>query len=337
MFLRSPQLMSLAILSCLCLLCGCTSALNPSTSNDITLLSLLDESATAQAPSQWIVRYDRSGRPALEGAPFTQMDAPALSSLADGLTLSAATMAAAQARDIQQIDVELGAGGLELWVNGWNLPSIGWDAARLGAAQALLTTYSPQLASLPQQLQRLEPQLLKIAIRFPANANGANLALSSDGKAVTTYRAQQAAFLATVGAAPRIQIPLFYEVDGGWRVGGLNQTEWQALTGLPWEALMLPPSVLANAAAAEISQVEISTDREGLYVTIADRELPTLRWGDGRLRNAIALATGAYPLVADATSATAPAIEQALPILLAAEVQINIFFPDRQGKYAIQE
>ena len=126
-----------------------------------------------------------------------------------------------------------------------------------------------------------------------------------------------------------MQIPVEYAADGTWTVQGLSDTEWQALTGLPFGYVRLNPELVQGALNAGIDQVIVWTDSEGIHVTIGDRDLPYLRWADGGIRTLLDLFIRLGIVQSDTIDQHTLdlALEQWLPALQSTNLRIVVHFP----------
>ena len=145
----------------------------------------------------------------------------------------------------------------------------------------------------------------------------------------------QEAFMASVGdTPPTINLPIFYDADGGWRVGDLTDAEWTALTGLPLQAIRLQPSMMNSIMGAGINEISLYTTPEGLHVSINGKSLPYIGWADGEINHLLDLADQAHLWDSLADSGmnmgdVVGLVESLLPIVQSTDTSINVFFPDR--------
>jgi hypothetical protein len=192
--------------------------------------------------------------------------------------------------------------------------------------------------SLPAGLDTLLPAIANLGVgvilRFPPG-QGAELIpleVTGEGSAAAEAEAAAAAYLEQVGDPARINIPVFYEADGGWTMAGMTDAEWTALTGQSiLTSLRLPPETIANLSEAGITEMTLSTDSEGLHLSVNGNPLPHLSWGDGKLMYVIDLAAGAGLLddvaAGDDQAAVVDAIKQLLPIITSSNVTLHVFLP----------
>jgi hypothetical protein len=187
--------------------------------------------------------------------------------------------------NIQHLQVNNHAGGLTLLVNGEPIPSLQWDGESLTATADTLAVFGLAVPMLEQVLPLVQQLGIGIIVRFPVASGQEVLPLYVEGGSSAAMEAQAAQdeFLAAVGSPPKINLPIFYADDGSYSVGELTDTEWTALTGVPWYALRLNPDMLNSLSAAGVESLGISTDAEGIQLSLNGRNLPRLTWGDGQL------------------------------------------------------
>jgi hypothetical protein len=187
--------------------------------------------------------------------------------------------------NIQHLQVNNHAGGLTLLVNGEPIPSLAWDGESLTATADTLEVFGLAVPMLERVLPLVQQLGLGVIVRFPVGSGSEAIPLFVEGESTAAMEAQAAQdeFLAAVGAPPKINLPIFYAADGSYSVGDLTDTEWTALTGIPWYALRLNPDLLGGLQSAGVESLGISTDAEGIQIMVNDRSLPTLTWGEGQL------------------------------------------------------
>ncbi len=280
-----------------------------------------------------VIAYDEDGVPSLGGvAPLSEFADLLPATVISQLTLSAAQVKQVQAAGMQHLMVSNTPSGLRILVNGQLLPALVWDQQSL---DNLLMLLGPVDESWPAALRDLLATLTNLGVglvvQFPPAPGAAALPLIAEGAQSNADRAQanRQAFLARTGAAPVLQIPVVYGEDGAWTVQGLSDTEWQALTGLPFGYVRLNPDLVRGATAAGIRQVIVWTDSDGIHLTVGERELPYLRWADGGFYTLIDLLLD-LGILQNNTGNQAlldQVLDEWLPALQAADVRIVVQFP----------
>jgi hypothetical protein len=279
-----------------------------------------------------VVDYSSTGEPSLGDTPLSDLQALIPPALLSQLRLDAATIELLTTAGIQHVQVSNTPTGFRLLVNGEALPTLVWDANSLDTLLDLLAPIEPDaIASLGNLLDTITNLGIGVVIRFPVAEGAQPLPLVAEGETSNAAAAAeaQAAFLAQAGGAPIFQIPVIYAADGTWTVEGLTDTEWQALTGLPFGYVRLNPDLVEGAVRAGIDRVVVWTDADGIHVTLGDRELPYLRWADGGIRTLLDLLVRLDVLSGDQLDPQALdlLLEQWLPALQATNLRIVVNFP----------
>ena len=298
------------------------------------------QTATQEGTSQFavdlpalVIDVDSEGNLTTDGIPLAALAASFGVTALDTLKLTPEQVAQLTAANIQHVQIDNLPDGLKVLVNGEEVPTLVWDANSLAVLQSLLGTVGD---GVPLVVQRLLPLISKlgagITVRFPL-AQGAELiplTVSGEGTAASTAQAAQQAFLESVGSPRQLGAPIGYAADGSWRVAGLSEAEWITLTGQSaLESLRLPASLISKLTNAGVKTIVISTDPDGVHMTVNDQALPYLAWGEGRLSHALALAasTGLLDnLDGDAAHLTT-AIEALLPLITGSQVELRLTLP----------
>lgn len=237
------------------------------------------------------------------------------------------------ASDIQHVQVNNGPEGLLLLVNGEQIPSISYDDGALEATAGALSAFGMAIPMLDKVLGLVDQIGIGVIVRFPIAEGMAQIPLyvEGDGSAAMAARQAQDEFLTAVGTAPRINLPVFYEADGSWTVGNLSDSEWTALTGAPMSALRLNTALLDGLAAAGVDELGISTDTEGIHISINGNDLPTLTWGDGELLHLLNLADqlNLWDMVAPGMNLgeILVTVNELLPVVTATDFDLTVHFP----------
>jgi hypothetical protein len=158
--------------------------------------------------------------------------------------------------------------------------------------QVLKPLEPSSVSSLGSLLDAITNLGVGVVVRLPLLQGAEEIPLIVQGASSNAAAAQaaQQAFLTRAGGAPIVQIPVEYAADGTWTVEGLSDTEWQALTGLPFGYVRLNPDLVEGAVRAGINQVVVWTDSDGIHEKLGESDLPYLRWGDGGIRTLVDLA-----------------------------------------------
>ena len=240
-----------------------------------------------------VIDYDREGVPSIAGQPLAALGSTLPASLQAQLKLPASAIETLIAANIQHFQLSNTPTGLQILVNGQPVTSLVWDDLTLRNLLNLLRPMAPTVAA---QVEQFLPTVTRlgtgVTLRFPLQQGANPLPLAATGEASNALRQQetQQAFLTAAGAAPTLQIPVYYDPEGRWTVAGLTDSEWQALTGLPFGGLRLSPQLMADLNAAGIRQATVRADAAGLHLFLNGKALPYVSWEEGELLTLLALA-----------------------------------------------
>jgi hypothetical protein len=279
-----------------------------------------------------VITYSDAGEPSIGSAPLGDLQALVPATLLSQLTVDQATIDRLVNAGIQHVQISNTPSGLRILVNGQPLPTLVWDAKSLDALLQILEPIEPSaVAALGNLLDTTTNIGVGVVVELPVPAGAAAIPLivTGEGSNAAAAEAAQQAFVARAGGTPVVQIPVRYADDGTWTVQGLTDTEWQALTGLPFGYVRLNPELIAGAVSAGINQVIVWTDRDGIHVTLGERELPYLRWGDGGIQTLLdlALRLGVMQENEVAPDTLKLLVDQWLPALQSTELRIVVDFP----------
>lgn len=277
------------------------------------------------------IDFDSEGAASLGGVPLASFGALLPAGLAD-LKLDKATVDQLTAANIQHIQVTTVPSGLLIMVNGEPIPSMRWNDEQLANLGEVVELLGP---AVPAAVRAVLPIItdvgVGVALRLPV-AQGVDMIpvqVAGDASSAATAQAAQQAFIAEVGAAPVIRIPVVYDTAGNFTVQGISDAEWQALTGAPVGQLRLNAQLLQSLAAAGITNATVRTDAAGIHIALNGKELPVLGWAEGELNHLIKLAAGAGLL--DSTGMDAAAVsslvDALLPAIQSSNIEINATFP----------
>jgi len=279
-----------------------------------------------------VIDFDSNGQASIGGVPASEMGAMAGADLT-GLALSPDWISYFSMTDIQHLQVNNSAEGLLVLVNGQPVPSLEWDENSLVATAGALSSLGIAVPVLDKVLPLVQQLGIGVIMRFPVQAGAEVIPFSvmGDGSAAEMAHAAQAEFLAAVGAPPKINLPIVYQADGSYSVGDLSDTEWTALTGVPWNALRLDPTAITGLTSAGITSMAFETDQEGIHVSINGNPLPSIGWGNGEVQHVLNLAGQmgiweAYMPGVNMDDMMAT-VESLLPVVQTTDANISIYLP----------
>lgn len=281
-----------------------------------------------------VIDFDAAGSPSVGNVPLAQLGAMVMPGVLDSVVLPADTIAFLTESNIQHIQIDNSPSGLLILVNGQPIPSIKWDGEILSATAETLGQLGMGVPALEKLLPLVNHLGLGVIARFPVPEGVAAVpTFVESSPAAAAAKEAQDEFLASVGGeAPRIILPVIYDMDGGWRVGDLTDAEWVSLTGMPWDALRLQSGVIQGLMTANISEIAIETDASGIHIGINGRQLPYIGWADGEINHVLDLAgqMGLWNTLADSgmnMGEIVSMVEKLLPVVQTAETSINVYFP----------
>ena len=230
--------------------------------------------------------------------------------------------------NIQHIQVSNTPEGLLLLVNGLSIPSISYDGDSLSALPGAINDLA-DIGPMADLLVDLVDQIgIGVIARFPV-APGAEeipLFVEGDSSAAMAAKAAQEEFLASVGTPPRINLPIFYGDDGSISIGDLSIDELSAMTGASLDALVMGLGPLEAVRGMGVSVLGISTDKDGITISLDGNALPTLDWSDGKASNLIEMVSQIPLLEVMGLGSVLPVVNQLLPLVQSAEIDLTLHF-----------
>lgn len=274
-----------------------------------------------------VIDFDAEGQATVGGVPVADLN-PGLASL--DTMIGPDTIGMITENNIQHVQLATAPTGVEILVNGQAIPSLAWDGESLAGAQQLLSILGNEGLSM---VQSLLPQIANIGVgvvlRFPPSQGAEVIPLTGDGSAAATAAEAQEAFLAQAGSPARINIPLTYASDGTFSVGALTADELTVLLGAPLESLTLTEEQIAQYTAAGLKTFTLTTDSDGVRMTLNGNPLPSLSWGEGKLGYGLSLLLQTGLLGGgDASADMGALIDKLLPIIQTAEVNVQVTMPE---------
>jgi sulfur carrier protein ThiS len=237
------------------------------------------------------------------------------------------------AANIQHVQIANTPEGILILVNGQAIPSLAWDGEKLVATAEVLEQVGPTVALLDKVLPLVRNLGIGVTIRVPVAQGTEVLPLTVTDDAVAQEAiAAQDEFLRAVGTPPTFQLVITYADDGTWTLGDMTQAEWSTIAPIPWEQLNLPPQAIQAASAAGIDEIGLTTNADGIFISINGKTLPYITWADGRINHVLNLALeaglldglmGANPNMATLVET----VESLLPAVQASNVNIRVVFP----------
>ena len=280
-----------------------------------------------------VIDIDSAGQPSVGNVPLKQLGDMFAPGQLDSWVVPSDIVALMTESNIQHFQIDNTPNGLLLLINGEPIPSIKWDGQILSDTAGLITQLGAGTAVLEEMLPTITNLGIGAIVRFPLQEGVAAIPTYVEGgEAALAAQQAQEEFLASVGTPPTITVPMFYDADGGWRVGDLSDAEWSNLTGLPFQAARLQPDMIQGIISSGITEVSIYTDDAGLHLSINRRALPYIGWADGEITHLLEVGDqlGLWNTLADNGMNMGEVIgmvESLLPAVQSSNTSINVYFP----------
>jgi hypothetical protein len=249
------------------------------------------------------------------------------------LTVPAETVDLLSAYNVQHIQIDNTPEGLLILVNGQPIPSLAWDGEKLVATVDVLEQFGPGVPFLAKVLPLLTNLGVGVIVRFPVAEGEDALPLEApDSEAATAARAAQEEFLAAVETPPVVHVTVAYNPDGTWTLADMGGADWSAIAPGMLDMLTMQPATIQAMSDAGINEIGLSTNADGIFISINGQTLPYITWADGRIYHLLELAeqsgmladmTGGDPNV----SAILDTVESLLPAVQATDVSLRVTFP----------
>ncbi len=291
------------------------------------------EDAFVDLPALY-VDYGTDGMAMIGGAPAANVGAMLGQDLSM-LNLGPEAVAGLSSANIQHIQINNTPNGLVIAVNGRRMPSLAWDGAILSGLGSLIGELGVPLGGIEQMLPVLTNTGFGLVLRFPV-AEGRAIIPLVDPEAQRAVQEAQAAveqYLAGVGGqVPAIQFTVNYRPDGTWTVQDMDAAAWEQVLPIGWDGFNLSPQVVQGAAGLGLRTLGVSTDQEGIAISINDRALPKITWGQGELGNILKLLeeSGALEMASGGGADVQGLVEmvkQLLPTVQTADFDMTVNFP----------
>lgn len=298
-----------------------------------------EESVALDLPAI-VLDFDAAGVPSIGDIPLADLAGDLAPGMIDDIALPADVVQFMMDSNIQHIQISNSPDGLLLLVNGRAVPSLKWDGDELANTARAVDLFGAEIGPAVEALEELLPLITNLGVgvvaRFPVPEGVAAIELDAgqpDSVRLAAMRTQES-FLQTVNRPPMISVPIIYDAQGSWRVGDLTYAEWISLTGMPiFDSFRLRPEAIDSLIDQGITEFAVSTDVDGIHVSINGLDLPYIGWADGELNNALVLAeqAGVWDMLEgqnmDVDDIVAM-VETVLPVVQATEIRIVAQFPE---------
>lgn len=233
--------------------------------------------------------------------------------------------------DIQHIELVMTKGGLMLFVNGKPMPYLAGDKETLQTLGETLEALDVANAkvirwALDNILARVG---LPVAVKFPVAAGKAEIPLV-DLQALPLVDIEQTRTAA--GSAPLIlHADIAVDAFGKPTIAGFPLSQLQdglnrAGIAADLSGVGLSPEMVATLTGADIQNLQVEIEPEGLYLCLDGRRLPPIAWDAERLSNLIDLYAQLSP---DAPSLGA--LRFFAPYLQPSDIELTLQLPKQPG------
>ena len=282
-----------------------------------------------------VIDFNADGQPSIGNMPIAQLASTFGVAALDQVKLQPAQIKMLTDANIQHIQIDNQPTGLTILINGEAIPSLAWDGTSLKETSATIGKLGGVVTP---ALEKILPMITNLGIgaivRFPVAQGKAAIPtyITGEGSAATKAVAAQKAFVDSVGKTPKINIPIFYNADGSFRIADLSSAEFTTLTGLPMTGLQMPAAALDNLKSKGISDVSIATNATGIHISINGNDLPYISWDNGKLNHLLDLAgqMGLWNTLADRGLNPADVntmLDKVLPMVQSTDFDIHLIIP----------
>jgi len=325
-----PVVLASFLMVALALLAGC--APRASSAGTTTAATTADDSKIVIDLPALVLDVQPDGSLNVGGKPITQLGGSLGASLASA-NIPATMVDSITGLKIQHIQIDNTPDGLLILVNGQAIPSLAWDGEKLVATAQVLEQLGSGVALLDRVLPLIQDVGVGVILRFPLAQGETPLPMVApqSDDAAKAIQAQKE-FLDAVGTPPVVHFTIAYNADGTWTIADVNQTDLTKMLNVPATMLNLTPQTIASVTKAHITDIGLSTNKDGIFITINGKTLPYLTWADGRVSHLLTLAkdTGLLNQVLGSSPDMAGAvdtIESLLPAIQASDVSLKVTFP----------
>jgi len=281
-----------------------------------------------------VIDFNAQGEPSVGNVPVAQLASTFGAGSLDQLKLPPAQIDMLTKANIQHIQIDNLPSGLTILINGEAIPSFAWDGKSLTELTTTLGKFGPVSPALGKLLPMITNLGIGVIVRFPVaeGKEAISTYVTGEGSAAAKATQAQKDFVTNVGKTPKINIPIFYNADGSFRVADLSSAEFTTLTGMPMTGLQLPPAALDNFKQKGISDITISTNATGIHISINGNDLPYISWDNGKLNHLLDLAgqAGLWNTLADRGLNPADVttmLDKVLPMVQSTDFDLHLIMP----------
>ncbi|MFN8492174.1 MAG: hypothetical protein U0350_31535 [Caldilineaceae bacterium] len=280
-----------------------------------------------------VIDFNAQGEPSVGNVPIAQLASTFGAGGLDQAKLPPNVIDQLTKANIQHIQIDNQPSGLTILVNGEAIPSLAWDGKSLKEITATLSKFGPVSPAVEKLLPLITNLGIGVIARFPVAQGKEAIPSYITGEASTAAKASaaQKSFMDNVGKAPKINIPVFYNADGSFRIADLSGAEFTTLTGMPLN-LQMSPAAIDNFKQKGISDIALATNANGIHLSINGNDLPYISWDNGKLNHVLDLAgqMGLWNTLADRGLNPADVtamLDKVLPMLTSTDFSIHLIMP----------
>jgi len=214
-----------------------------------------------------------------------------------------------QAANVQKMEVRIGYNGIHVYANGADLPYIAWDAESLSTLQDVVRN-APNIPN-GALIANVLPVLRQIGLGVALNLPGAAAANLPSWSGETTAQSETVDPAQVIGP---FQIgSVAFDEQGNLQIGSV------AGAALGLNGPLLDANTLNLLNSYGIDKLNIATTPNGISLSMNDRPLPGIVYDSASLAQV-------QPLVAGFAPALAPTLDQVLPKLQNAQLDVALSF-----------
>jgi len=280
-----------------------------------------------------VIDFNAQGEPSVGNVPIAQLASTFGAAGLDSAKIPPNVIEQLTNANIQHIQIDNQPSGLTILVNGEAIPSLAWDGKSLKEITATLSKFGPVSPAVEKLLPLITNLGIGVIARFPV-AQGKDAIptyITGEASAAAKATTAQKAFMDSVGKAPKINIPVFYNADGSFRIADLSGAEFTTLTGMPLN-LQMSPAAIDNFKQKGISDIALATNANGIHLSINGNDLPYISWDNGKLNHLLDLAgqAGLWNTLADRGLNPADVtamLDKILPMVTTTDFSIHLIMP----------
>ncbi|MCD6289734.1 MAG: hypothetical protein J7M34_04460 [Anaerolineae bacterium] len=228
--------------------------------------------------------------------------------------------------NVQHIEIQYGAGGALIFVNGKALPHLAWTDESFSNVGTMVESFmgqTPWTGMIKTFLPFVQRTGIGVVLMFPKQEGAAEIPLR-EPSAIPQIKASE--------AAPSViaRAEVAYDNDGVPSLLGISSRDLSKMTGMDMRMVELPPSLIAQLKALNVQHVELRARSDGVWIFVNGMELPHIAWNDALLTDTAGLYAQLNP-----GSPLIDLVNFLLPSLVKTDVDLLVRFPVAEGAMPI--